>query len=275
VTQSRAVRWLLTLLLVGWVALPAGWVILNSFRPKLELRSRNVVPWVQFEPTLANWRQWLGDERLLRSMQDSAWIAVASTAIAVALGTPAAYALARFRFRYWRNSDLFVFFLSQRILPPVVTVLPFFILARYSGTFDSRLLLIAAHATFHLPLVVLLLRSQFAEIPAALEESAAVEGCGPLRFFLLIAGPASFASIMACTLVVMSFSWNEFLFGLLLTSREVVPLPRFIQSAAENDWGIQLDAVAVIGAIAVLPPTLFGWLTYRFLLRGLSLGAVK
>lgn len=263
------------LLLLGWVAVPLAWALINSVRPPVDLRSRNVLPFVQFEPTLANWRRWLADERLLRAMQDSAWIAFVSTLVAVTLGTPAAYGLARFRFRYWRNSDLLVFFLSQRILPPVVTVLPFFVLARWSGTFDSFLLLIVTHATFHLPLVVLLMRNPFAEIPPALEESAAVEGCGPLRFFFTIALPMSVAPLMACTLIVLSFSWNEFLFGLLLTSRDVTPLPRFIQSAAENDWGIQLDAVAVIGTLAVLPPALLGIVTYRFLLRGLSVGAVK
>src|SRR5690606_12043153 len=112
----------------------------------------------------------------------------------------------------WKNSDLFVFFLSQRILPPVVTVLPFFVLARWSGTFDTHALLIVTHATFHLPLVVLLMRQRFAEIPAALEESAAVEGCGPARYFGTIALPIATPGLLACGLIVMSFSWNEFLF---------------------------------------------------------------
>jgi multiple sugar transport system permease protein len=154
----------------------------------------------------------------------------------------------------------------------VETVVPFYLLARWSGLFDSLVVLIIAHATFHLPLVVVLTYPRFRELPRSLEESAAIEGCSALRFFAAFALPAVGPTVGAAALVVLSFSWNEFLFSLLLTSRHVLPLTRLIQSAAENDWGIQLDAVAVIGLIAVAPPVVFGLVTFSVMARGLGLG---
>jgi multiple sugar transport system permease protein len=260
-------RRLLVCVMVGWLLLPFSWILVHSVRPVLDQRSARVVPFVQFTPTLAHWRTWLTDERLRRAIVDSAIVAAGSTVIAVALGCPAGYGLARFRYRRWSNADILLFFLSQRMLPPIVVVLPFYVLARWSGTFDSRLLLIVVHATFHMPLVVLLLFNQFRGMPEAIEESAAVEGCSIGRFFFAIAIPMAAPTIGAAALISLSFSWNEFLFALLLTSRKVLPLTRLIQSAAENDWGVQLDAVSVIGLIAVVPPAVLGLVAYYFLTR--------
>lgn len=270
VLESPACKWLrraLLVALVGWVVAPLLWILSNSVRPTIYVRSARAIPFLQFQPTLDHWRRWLRDDRLLRSAADSTIVALASTWIALALGCPAGYALARYRYERWKNADLVLFFLSQRMLPPIVAVLPFYVMSRWSGTFDSRTLLSVVHATFHLPLIVLLMFLRFRELPTSLEESAFVEGCNVPRYFLAMALPITAPFVAICALLAFSFSWNEFLFSLLLTSGNVLPVARLIQSAAENDWGVQLDAVSVIGLLAVAPPTLFGLASFWLLSR--------
>ena len=258
-----------------WVALPLVWVLDSSIKPRRDQYRAAVIPWHDFEPTPAHWKEHLGHPQLARALGTSAVVASVSTLLCLILGAPAAYGLARFRFRRWKNENQLLFFLSQRILPPVVTVVPFYLMSRQLGLFDTLWILIAAHTTFNLPLVVLILRNGFADIPRELEEAAAVDGCSPLRIFLTIALPLSAPALSAATVIAFSFSWNEFLFALILTGRDVLTVPRFIQQAAENSWGLQLDAVAVLGLVAVLPPALLGLAAQRFIVRGLALGALK
>jgi len=263
---------LLCVAVIAWVGVPLLWVAVCSVKQQVDQYRVAVVPWRDFDPTMAQWRERLKDPALLRALSDSVVVATLSTAVALFLGVPAGYGLARFRFRRWSNLDILLFMLSQRVLPPIVTIIPLYYLFRTVGLFDTVAGLTIAHATFNLPFVVLITRNGFADLPGALEEAALVDGCPVWRLFFTIALPLAAPAIAVAGLIAFSFSWNEFLFALILTNRDVLTLPRFIQGAAENTWGIQLDAVAVLGLVAVIPPAVLALLAQRFLVGGLTAG---
>lgn len=271
--SSRKTTALLALAAGLWVVGPLLWVVICSVKNPVDQYRVAVLPWRDFQPTVAQWTQRLRDPALHRALWNSGVVATGSTIVALLLGVPAAYGLARFRFRRWSNLDILLFMLSQRILPPIVSVLPLYYLYRWSGLFDTVLGLTIAHATFNLPFVVLIARNGFAELPDSLEEAALVDGCPVWKMFLTVALPLAGPAIAVAAVVAFSFSWNEFLFALILTNRDVLTLPRFIQGAAENTWGIQLDAVAVLGLVAVLPPTLLALFGQRFIVAGMATGS--
>jgi multiple sugar transport system permease protein len=201
-------------------------------------------------------------------------IAVGASLLALLLGTPAAYALARFRFRRVPNRDITVWFLSQRVLPPVATVIPFYLVMRALGLLDTQLALILINATFVLPFVVVIVRQTFIDLPLELEEAALVDGAGHFGAFWRIALPLALPAIAATGLIIFAFAWNEFLFAITVASREAITIP--VQMAGAVDTrGVQFWFMAVRAMIAMIPPVVVALLAQRFIVRGLTLGAVK
>ena len=232
------------------------------------------VPWLDFEPTLANWTQQLATEETKRALANSTMIAVAASVLALLLGTPAAYALARFRFQRIPNRDLTVWFLSQRVLPPVATVIPVYLVMRALGLLDTHIALILINATFVLPFVVVIVRQTFLDLPLELEEAALVDGAGHFGSFWRIALPLAMPSIAATGLIIFAFAWNEFLFAIAISSREAITIPVHMAGGVDSR-GVQFWFMAVRAMIAMIPPVIIALLAQRFIVRGLTLGAVK
>ena len=157
---------------------PLFWGLSTSLRPPLETFTVNGfgIPWIDFTPTLDNWIDQLEVPETQHALYNSTLIATLATLLALLLGTPAAYGLARFRFVIVPNRDLTIMFLAQRILPPVATVIPFYLMMGVLGLLDTHLGLILINATFILPFVVVILRQGFLDLPIELEESALVDG---------------------------------------------------------------------------------------------------
>src|SRR5436190_4384265 len=145
------------------------------------------IPWVNFTPTLDNWIDQLSTPETVRSLSNSTIIAVSASILALLLGTPAAYAVARFEFRIWKNRDIMVWFLSQRILPPVASVIPFYLAMRALGLLDTHLALILINSTFIMPYVVVILRQTFLDLPVELEEAALIDGANHWGAFWRVA----------------------------------------------------------------------------------------
>jgi multiple sugar transport system permease protein len=232
------------------------------------------IPWVNFTPTLANWTDQLSTPETVQALYNSTVIAVSAALLALALGTPAAYAIARFRFERWRNRDITVWFLSQRVLPPVATVIPFYLTMRYLGLLDTKLALVLINATFILPYFVVILRQTFLDLPIELEEAALIDGAGHWGAFWRIALPLAAPSMAAAGLIIFAFTWNEFLFAVAIGSNSAITVPVHIAGAIDTR-GVQFWFMGVRAMTAIIPPVIIALIAQRYIVRGLTLGAVR
>ncbi|MCB0192978.1 MAG: carbohydrate ABC transporter permease [Anaerolineae bacterium] len=257
-----------------WVLFPFYWAFLNSIKKPADTFQPTWIPYLQFTPTWEHWKAELAIPEIRRALINSTLIGVGAASLAVPLGTLAAYALARFRFRRFDNGSLTTWFLSQRVMPPVLFVIPFFLLMRQVGLLDSVFALILLNATFILPFPVIILSQMFRELPLELEDAAMVDGASRFQAFSQIALPLVVPGIVATWIICLAFSWNEFLFALALTSKDAIPMPVII-AGAEHTRGVQFWFVGVRVLLTMLPPTILALLAQRYIVRGLTLGAVK
>ncbi len=254
---------------LAWALFPFYWAVIVSLKGPLDRYTLAFIPFLQFQPTIGGWFSELGPQgrgpELLRSFGNSLTLSLGAAAIALLLGTPAGYALARFRFRRWRNSDAIMWFLSPRFLPPVATMIPIFLMARTSGLMDTQLGLALVNATFTMPFAVLILRDAFKDLPIELEEAALVDGASPFGVFWRIALPLCTPEITAAGIICVTFAWNEYLFGLMLTTKAAMPLTVM---AGQGQTATRM-------LITVVPPAILCLLVQRYIVRSLTFGAVK
>lgn len=253
---------------------PVYWMLTISLKTEVE---QFAVPprWLGFAPTLAHYREAFLARSFGRYLVTSAVVAVLSTACAMLLGTLAAYALARFPLPRRAGPRLSLWILSTRMFPPIVTAVPVFLLMRDVRLLNTTAALVVVYTAFNLPFVVWMMRGFFREIPRDLEEAALVDGdtrLGALRRVVLpLAAPGLAATAVFCLIA----SWNEFLFALVLTQTDAaMTLPVGIAGRVtqyEIRWGVMSAA----GVVAMTPILLFALAVQRYLVRGLSLGAVK
>lgn len=259
-----------------WAIFPIYWAIVVSIKPRAETFSITYlsIPFLQFKPTLVNWIEDLQVGELQRAIINSVVVSTSSSLLALFLGSLAGYALARFHFQRIPNRDLTIWFLSQRILPPVVVVIPFFLIMKTFGLLDSLLALILVYTTFNLPFAVVIMRQMFKEIPDEIEEAALVDGCTHFSAFWRVALPLATPALAATFIICMSFAWNELLFALMISQRKAVTLPVFI-AGSQQSRGVFFWFAATRSLIAAAPPAFLALLVQPFIVRGLTLGAVK
>lgn len=274
---SSVIVWVMLIMAMGWALFPFYWALVTSFKPQgVILTKPSLIPFLQFKPTLFNWQ----NEYVTRGREitgaigNSVIIAGGATLIAVSLGTLAGYGLARFRFRRWKNKDMTLWFLSQRFLPPMATAIPFFILMKTFNLLDTHLALILANATFTMPFAVLIMRDVFKELPLELEEAALVDGASRFTAFWRIFLPLAAPSIAVSAVLCFTFAWNEFLFALILTYQKAQPVTVII-AGVEHTQGVQFWMVATRLLSAILPPAILVLTVQRYIVRGLTFGAVK
>lgn len=255
---------------------PIYWAVSNSLRKPADTFTVAGlgVPFIDFTPTLENWISQMSVPEAYNAFGNSLIISICSVLIALTLGLPAAYALARFRFRRIKNKDLTIWFLSQRVLPPVATAVPFFIVFSSIDMLDTHAALILVNATFILPFVVVIVRQTFQDLPIELEEAALVDGGSHFVAFFRIAIPLALPAIAASALIMFAFAWNEYLFAVILTIKESATMPVHIAGGVDSR-GVQFWFVAVRSLIAMIPPVLIALFAQRYIVRGLTLGAVK
>ncbi|GIX14503.1 MAG: sugar ABC transporter permease [Paracoccaceae bacterium] len=276
--------------LILWAVIclfPIYWTITTSFKAAPDVMRGNLVPWVDFAP------KWLGLRSLglspdtifaestvraefLKRFWNSTIVALSSSALAVVLGSCAAYGLSRFsyRFGFMRNSDISFFFLSQLILPPVVLALPFLVLYKELALLDTRIGLILLYTLTVLPIVIWIMRDQFASIPTELEEAALVDGLSIWGAFVSIILPIALPGMVAAFILSLVLTWNEYFFAALLTSTNAKTLPVMVASQTGSQ-GISWWSMAALSTAAILPLILVGILLERFIIRGMAAGAVK
>lgn len=276
-TPGNVLLWVVILIAVVWGVFPFYWAIITSLKPPGIISTKpSLVPFLDFKPTLFNWENEFTNRwpEISHALRNSIILSVGATIIAVTLGTLAGYGLARFRFQRWKNKDMTLWFLSQRFLPPMVTVIPFFLVMKTVGLLDTLLALILVNATFTMPFAVLIMRDVFKELPKELEESALVDGASHLAAFWYIALPLSAPAMAAAAVICFAFAWNEFLFALVMTYQNAQPITVII-AGVEHTQGIQFWFVATRLLLAILPPALLALTAQRYIVRGLTFGAVK
>lgn len=263
-------------LCMAWAIFPFYWAITTSLRKPAETFTVAglAIPFVQFKPTLENWAAELKVPENLKAMKNSVIIALTSAIFATALGTMAGYGLARFQFYKIKNADITIWFLSQRVLPPVVVAIPFFLLARQFQALDKVSTLIVLNTTFNLPFAVIIMNQLFKELPIELEQAAMVDGYSRIGAFFKVALPLSTPGLVATGIICLAFAWNEFMFALIMAQRNAITLP-YIISGASDTRGIQFWFIATRALMAMVPPTILALTVQKFIVRGLTFGAVK
>ena len=285
--QSRRLKLTITYILLAiWAVIclfPIYWLVISSVKlPIAVFQGPKYWPWIDFEPTLNAWRFLLFgpvQKAVIRSWTNSAILALSSAILAVAIGALAGYGLTRFRYRVpglnWRNDNLAFWIISQRMLPPVVVILPFLIMYRFAGLVDTHHGMILAYTVFNLPFAVWILRDFFAGLPVDLEESALIDGASRLQAFLRIVLPLSKPGLVATFLFCMMFSWNDYLFALMLTFSRASTLPMYIAGEGTQSYGPQWWYLSALSVLAVAPMIVVALLVERYITRGLVVGAIK
>lgn len=267
-------RYTLVFIALVVALLPVYWAVTISLKNE---KDQFAVPplWVGFKPTLAHYRDAFIERGFGSYLLTSLIVALLSTFCALLLGTFAAYGLARFRLPYRLGHRVSLWILSTRMFPPIVTAVPLFLLMRDLQLLDTMLALIIVYTGFNLPFVVWMMRSFFAELPKELEEAALVDGDSRMGAFFRVALPLVAPGLAATAVFCLIISWNELLFALIMAQTDAaMTLPVGIAGQVtqyEIKWGVMSAA----GVVAMLPILIFAMLVQRYLVRGLSLGAVK
>ena len=290
----RAKWWTGRALIYGALALwaficlfPIFWTLTTSFKTAPDVMKGNILPWWDFRPAWLGWRS-LGlspetifeestvREEFMKRFLNSLVTSVSASLLAVILGSLAAYGLSRFAYRFgpMKNDDISFFFLSQLILPPVVLALPFLVLYRELGMLDTRIGLILLYTLTVLPIVIWIMRDQFAAIPVELEEAALMDGLSIWGAFATIVLPIALPGMVAALILSLVLTWNEYFFAALLTSTHANTLPVMVASQTGSQ-GISWWSMAALSAASIAPLILVGVLLERFIIRGMAAGAVK
>jgi multiple sugar transport system permease protein len=267
--------------------LPIYWTLTTSFKSARDVLRGKMIPWVDYTPNWVGWRS-LGLSpdtifetstirvEFLHRLLGSVVVSVGAAALALVLGSLAAYGLARFRYRFgfMGNKDISFFFLSQLILPPVVIALPILLMYRAVNLLDSWTGLIILYTLSVLPIVIWIMRDQFASIPHELEQAALVDGCSTWRAFLTIVLPIALPGMAAAFILSVIICWNEYFLSALLTSRDGATLPVMVASQTSQS-GVGWWTMAALCFASILPLMLVGVFMERFIVKGLTAGSVK
>ena len=266
---------------------PIYWTLTTSFKAAPDVMQGNLVPWVDFEPKMLGLRSLgLSPETIfaestvraefLKRFWNSVIVALCSSALALVLGSMAAYGLSRFnyRFSFMKNADISFFFLSQLILPPVVLALPFLVLFKELALLDTRIGLILLYTLTVMPIVIWIMRDQFSSIPTELEEAALVDGLSIWGAFVTIILPIALPGMVAAFILSLVLTWNEYFFAALLTSTNANTLPVMVASQTGSQ-GISWWSMAALSSAAILPLILVAILLEKYIIKGMAAGAVK
>ena len=264
-----------TILYVGLVVIsviilfPIIWIFITSVKPTIDMPA--YPPKFVFRPTFEHYSRAFIRSGFLGSFIDSTVISLIVMALSISLGSMCAYALARFNvggknFRFW--------ILSQRMFPPVAMILPLYILMRRLHLLDTYGALIITYTVVNLPFTVWLMRGFIKDIPKELDEAAFIDGCSIWGTFWRIILPVVTPGLVAAAIFAFISSWNEFLFAMILTGGNVKTVP-LVASEVITDKEVLWGPMSAIGAMTAAPIILFTFFVQKYIVRGMSYGAIK
>ncbi|MBM3635809.1 MAG: carbohydrate ABC transporter permease [Alphaproteobacteria bacterium] len=291
-TWSRTTVKILTYAaLITWAFIclfPIYWTFTTSFKTAVNVTQGHIIPFtVQFPGDWKGLRS-LGlspdtifaistvRDEFMRRFLNSAIASICASCLAILIGAPAAYGLARFPYKFgpMRNKDISFFFLSQLLLPPVALAMPFLVLYKQLSMLDNMIGLILVYTLMVLPIVIWITRDQFETIPIELEQAALVDGCTVWSTFFRIVLPIALPGLVAAFILSFVLCWNEYFFAALLTGIDARTLPVMVASQTGSQ-GISWWSMAALSSAAILPLVLVGIFFERYIVKGLTAGAVK
>jgi len=280
---KKALTWFFLILVIVIFLFPLYYNITTSLKKEADVAT-SPPKWV-FTPTPINYQQilipgFVSDEltmtlsggNLLQNLKNSIIICFSSVALSVFVGVFAAYSLARLKFR--RKEDVAFWIISIRMMPPIAAIIPFFLLAKTFQLYDTYQLMIMVYIIINLPMAVWIMRGFFQDVPLAIEESAMVDGCSRAQAFFRVVLPLVSPGLVATTIICLIFSWNEFFMAFTLTGRTTQTLSVAV-SAFMTPWGIQWGPLAAANTIIIAPIIVIAVAIQKYLVRGLTFGAIK
>jgi multiple sugar transport system permease protein len=275
----QALLYLAVLIIIFWTVAPYLWLIISSFSYRIDLLQ---VPlrWIPARITLDNYYELFYSRGgtnanaalFLRALGNSGIIASSTTLICLLLGVLSAYALSRLRFPGSRV--YMVLMLIVQMIPPIAIIIPMYVILRRFELLDTRYGLILVYLSFILPLVVWLMRSYFGAIPSELEDAARIDGCSRLGALFRIILPLSGPGLVSVAVFAFIAAWNEYLYAFVLTTAAAKTLPVLVGEFSTK-LGLEYLRIAAAGVLASLPPVILALVFQRFIIRGLTAGAVK
>ena len=264
-----------------FVVAPFLWALSTSFKDFNSVTGgATYIPWVDFEPSREGWRVLLrspaqGGVNIVEPYFNSIAVTCSASFISIFLGTLAAYALSRFTFKagFIKNSDITFFFISQRIMPPIVLSIPFFIMLGKLGLLDSMFGLVMVYVVLLMPIAVWIMVDFFNKVPREIDETALIDGCNPYQAFYKVVLPNSVPGLIVAGMFCMIFGWTDFFFAFILTFTEVQLLPVAIvalNSSITPWWSLSASAL-----VSVAPLIVVAFIVERYLSKGNLSGALK
>lgn len=276
----RTLKYATIALWSSFVLAPFMWALTTSFKTVNGVVSGpTYIPWLQYEPSLEGWnvlfRKDGGGIEIGGPYLSSLVVTLGASAISLTLGTLAAYGLSRYSYRagFVRNADITFFFISQRIMPPVVLAIPFFLMLQFLGLLDTELGLVIVYIALLMPIAVWVMVDFFNNIPRELDETAKLDGCHPFETFWRVILPNSKPGLVVAGLFCLIFGWNDFFFAFALTFTNTQLLPVAIvalNSSVTPWWSLSASAL-----VSVAPLIAVAFLLESYLSRGSLAGTIK
>lgn len=266
---SRSILYIILAFFLLFFLFPILWLLFSSL--KTHYQTLLIPPRIFFQPNTTAFRKIITGG-MFKSFQNSLMVAVVDILLALTLSIPAAYSLARFRTKF--NENIGFWFLSIRMAPAFGVIVPVYIVIRNLHLLDTTIAVNIAHLLINMPFAIWLLKGYFEELPVEIEESALIDGATRLQTLLKIVLPTSMPMVVSVAILTFMFSWNEFLFAFVLTSNRGVTVPVLVASLAGTmtfDWPL----MCAVSIAAMVPAFLFVFIVQRYIVRGLTLGALK
>ncbi|WP_277961790.1 carbohydrate ABC transporter permease [Pseudomonas sp. RIT-To-2] len=261
--------------LLAWVIalvlfFPIFWMVLTSF--KTEIDAFATPPQFIFTPTLENYLHIQERSDYFHFAWNSVLISFSATLLCMLIAVPAAYSMAFYETK--RTKQTLLWMLSTKMLPPVGVLMPIYLLAKGFGLLDSKLVLIVIYTLINLPIVVWMVYTYFKDIPRDILEAARLDGATLLQEMVRVLLPISKGGLASTLLLSLILCWNEAFWSLNLTSSNAAPLTALIASYSSPE-GLFWAKLSAVSTLACAPILIFGWISQKQLVRGLSFGAVK
>ena len=263
------IRYILLILLLLFFLFPIYWLVATSLKTQVDIFA--MPPKWAFVPKFENYYHVIFQTEYPSLARNSLIAALTNVALSMAIGTLASYAMSRFRVG---TKNLLYWFLGIRMLPPIVASIPLFLIAASLRLIDSYIILPILYLTMNLPFVIWMMKSFIDEIPVEIEESALIDGCSHIGALVRVVVPLAAPGLVATAVFCFIMAWNEFLFAMIFTRASAMTLPVGISGFITEEqifWGY----ITAAAAVAAIPPIAFALIFQRYLVRGLTFGAVK